>query len=1122
MYGRSGDMISLVEVIRMATEQGLTGILAAATAVLDFPDGTLDYQIIAAGAAAVTGAQATFFCTCEADGRILLRGAFPRAGEMAARTLPSALCAQADGIRVEAGMITWEIPESIGCLGGDWAIYWWGVRQSDLLGGFLLAVPRGAPAPDPAAVELYVNCTKAALLRSRAETLRQQQEERLLSALESSKSGAWEWDALTGKVYATKYWRELFGYSGDDLLEYKKALVRRVHPEDKAAVYAKLQEHLAGKTPVYESECRIVTSDGTCRWILDRGRVTDRFEGGKPRRMLGSFTDITELKAAEQRMQQAIKDFLTVNEELAASNAQLLSAEEMLTSQLAISRQIQRELRESEDRYRALSDASFEAVVIAEQIEGEWIIRDANKAALELFGYTHLEFTGKRGADLLQSESLDIVSQTVSKGWADVYEVYCCRKDGSAFPAEIRGNIISADGRSICIGAIRDSTERKQTEAELRRREEEFRALAENAPDVIVRFDRNLRRLYINPAIEKELGSPQPRARLIGKTMREAGMSVENVDKLEAVVKEVFATGKEGSLYYDYFAPGRESYYHARVVPEFGADGRVDTVLSITRNISAQKIAEKALRESERHYRSLIDNVPGAIYRLAEKSAATATFYSEEFANICGYSASDLLSRRVNWVNDIVYPADRWKLSDGQRLDKKPLRYSEEYRIIHADGSIRWVQDTTQSVREGDILLWVDGVIMDITARKEAEEKIRYLTFRDSLTGLYNRNYFEAELHRLAAARQLPLAVIMGDLNGLKLVNDSYGHHEGDRLLRAAAAALQTSCRREDIICRWGGDEFAILLPKTDEATAEAVCERIRAECGRRGTDCPLPISIALGTAVRTDIGQGMLEIIREAEDRMYRHKLLEGQSVRSFLLTSLQRSLESKTKETREHTERLKEKATVLGRAVGLSASDLDKLTLLVTMHDIGKIAVPDRILDKPGALDEAEWRIIRRHCEQGYRIAQSSPDLAYVAEEILSHHEWYDGSGYPRGLKGEEIPLLARILSIVDAYDVMTNGRSYRKAIGPDEALAEIGRCAGRQFDPELVAIFTEKMTTNSGQTEKTGENGKAEPEGGAGRRQLNCRLNIFAGRTDYPSAVLRTPPWQYRSGKSTDDST
>jgi len=591
--------------------------------------------------------------------------------------------------------------------------------------------------------------------------------------------------------------------------------------------------------------------------------------------------------------------------------------------------------------------------------------------------------------------------------------------------------------------------------------EQAFRALAENAPDVIVRFDQDLRRVYVNPAIERETGFP--RSRFLGKTPVEIAMSQDIGEKLSVAVNRVFESGKETSLFFDCITPERENWYHARIVPEFAADGQVLTVLSITRNITAQKLAEKALAESERKYRTIVDNIPGAVYRGAGEDIVRVVYISDEIAGISGYPAADFIDDRARKYTDIIHPKDlpRWFAEYEQALQNREP-YILEYRIIHADGSIRWVQGRGQGVWKNGKLVSIDGLLFDITDRKNAEEHLAFLTFHDSLTGLHNRNYFEEELRRLDVEEQLPLSIIMTDLNGLKLVNDSLGHQEGDRLLCLTAKVLTASCRQADIICRWGGDEFAILLPRTAAEAAEVIGARIKAACRRFGQESPVGISLSLGTATKVRKQDDVQTTLKEAEDKMYRHKLLESQSARSALIASLQESLESKTKETRAHTERLRRNALSVGKAFGLSPSDLDRLVLLAAMHDVGKIAVDERLLNKRGPLTETEWQTIRKHCEVGARIARAAPDLACIADEILSHHERWDGTGYPRGLCGTEIPLLARILSIVDAYDVMTHGRPYRAPVEPAIATAELRKSAGSQFDPEMVDIFVASVLT------------------------------------------------------------
>ncbi|NQT66063.1 MAG: HD domain-containing protein [Actinobacteria bacterium] len=201
---------------------------------------------------------------------------------------------------------------------------------------------------------------------------------------------------------------------------------------------------------------------------------------------------------------------------------------------------------------------------------------------------------------------------------------------------------------------------------------------------------------------------------------------------------------------------------------------------------------------------------------------------------------------------------------------------------------------------------------------------------------------------------------------------------------------------------------------------------------------------------------ENLKEVIKEAGNNMYKNKLLKRKSIYNFIIFSLERILWEKNKQIKGHTERLKRFAVQLGRAINLPQNKLDELVLLPNLHDIGKIAIPDKILMKKGKLTAKEWKIIKKHPEIGYKIAESTPQIASIAEDILSHHEWWNGTGYPQGLMGEDIPINVCITSIVDAYDVMTFGRPYREAISEEEAIEELGRCSGTQFNPMLVQKF------------------------------------------------------------------
>lgn len=399
------------------------------------------------------------------------------------------------------------------------------------------------------------------------------------------------------------------------------------------------------------------------------------------------------------------------------------------------------------------------------------------------------------------------------------------------------------------------------------------------------------------------------------------------------------------------------------------------------------------------------------------------------------------------------------------RLDKKNAHNMASYD--HPNGMRKVLSFSCSAIP--DIRMKGEGlalIIRDITEEKKQQDEIKYLSFHDALTGLYNRAFIDVELKRLDTARQLPLSIIIGDVNGLKLVNDVFGHEEGDKLLKTIGEIITSCCRDEDVISRWGGDEFTIILPGTTLKSADLICERIRKKCDLPKDTQIIP-SIALGSASKTDFEENINNIVREAEDRMYRQKLLDDRSVRSDIISSLKNSMFEKSFETEAHTKRMLKITETFGKELDLPLNKQSDLNLLAIMHDMGKIAVSSSVLGKTEKLSESDWEEIKRHPEAGFRIAQSSQELASIAEYILAHHERWDGKGYPRGIKGDKIPVLARIISIVDTYDVMTNGRIYKPGVAPLKALEEIDRCSGSQFDPFYSAKFIEMMKKDSSQS-------------------------------------------------------
>lgn len=342
----------------------------------------------------------------------------------------------------------------------------------------------------------------------------------------------------------------------------------------------------------------------------------------------------------------------------------------------------------------------------------------------------------------------------------------------------------------------------------------------------------------------------------------------------------------------------------------------------------------------------------------------------------------------------------------------------------------------------------------EITDRKKYEASILYLSYNDALTGLYNRRFYSEKLAELKDTKYNPVSIILCDINGLKIMNDAFGHAAGDELLIEVSALLKQIFNDKGSVCRIGGDEFVVLLPNTPLHSAQYYLEKMKRILDKKYLH-GMSVSVSFGVSCRDQDGD-LEEVIRVVEEQMYKNKLFEVTSHRSESIKTILNTLHEKNPREERHSKRVSEICINIGRKLGMKSENLQLLRAISNLHDIGKIAIDEAILNKPGKLTEAEWEIIKRHPEIGYRIISTSPEYAEIAYDILSHHEKWDGTGYPRGIEGENIPIRARIISIADAYDAMVSERPYRKPLSHEEAIAEIKKHTGKQFDPSLVEVF------------------------------------------------------------------
>lgn len=357
----------------------------------------------------------------------------------------------------------------------------------------------------------------------------------------------------------------------------------------------------------------------------------------------------------------------------------------------------------------------------------------------------------------------------------------------------------------------------------------------------------------------------------------------------------------------------------------------------------------------------------------------------------------------------------------------------------------------------------VNGVVVvfrDATEKKEKQERIRYLSYHDQLTGLYNRHFFEEEINRIDREVNLPLSVVMLDANGLKLINDAFGHEAGDSLLKNVSSTLISECRDGDIIARIGGDEFVLLLPKTSSEETKNIVERIYITMKSK-TIKHIEGSVSIGWETKDRIEQDFRDVLSIAEDNMYRQKITESQSMRNKSIRVFMQTLYERNETEKKHSENVSRITEIIASQIGLHESMIKDAAIAGLMHDVGKIAMDNEILDKPGPLTIREYEEVKKHPEIGYQILKSADAYARLADYVLSHHERWDGKGYPRGLSGEEIPLIARIIAVADAYEAMTNERPFRKALSHEQALDELRRCSGTQFDSNVVIAYEKTFT-------------------------------------------------------------
>ena len=432
-------------------------------------------------------------------------------------------------------------------------------------------------------------------------------------------------------------------------------------------------------------------------------------------------------------------------------------------------------------------------------------------------------------------------------------------------------------------------------------------------------------------------------------------------------------------------------------------------------------------------------------------------YTNKKFDDLLSKDKESIIENK-NPLNESICESKNRFIQEDKKVFETKKTVKKEEKIELGNGENLYTEIIkTPVLNDNNEVSGIIGLLLDITDRKKIEKKLKYLSYTDILTKVYNRTCFEEKAKKIFKEENLPMGIIMGDTNGLKIVNDTLGHEEGDELLKLTTKVLKDVCKENELIFRIGGDEFAIIIPKAKENECETLIKNIIDSCNNYKHDL-IKISIALVYSVTYDLDKSIYDTLKEAEDMVYRKKLLEKNSFNSSVISSLQATLQEKSLETKAHTERVVENSIKIGERLSLPLSVMDELILVAKLHDIGKIGINESILLKLDNLTEEEFGIIKSHTEKGYRIIKAANHLESVAKGVLTHHERWDGNGYPLKLKEDKIPLIARIVSVADAYDVMTTNRVYKNALSKDEAIRELKKNSGKQFDPNIVKVFIE----------------------------------------------------------------
>lgn len=912
------------------------------------------------------------------------------------------------------------------------------MRVADNTVGIIMIMADDLVRSDIAAVTAFVNQMAAALEKAEliedlhryiktleaADAQRKELLDRLKLAVQAGQVGIWSADYTTRDMVYDDFLYNLLKIPLGEKMTYDK-WIETIHKDDRERII-NVWEDIDRIEDTFKLSFRVVRPDDSIRRLNVNGAVyKDR--KGNVLRLAGACWDVTDIERA------------------AHAHAQTL------------------------ERLKMATHAGHVGIWEADLLTGEMTWDDIN---YELFNFSKYEkLTPQKWEDAIHPDDLervlaDMLSAYTNETQYDT-EYRIVWPDGSIRYIKAAADVyFDEDGQAVhMVGTNWDVTDMRKTQQDLQRSERLLRKMFESLSVGVWRTDKDGNLLEGNPAAYKIWGG----SRLVG--MDEYGIyKARRYPSMEELAPEDWSlvrTIREGVTMVDQMLEidafdGNKKIILNDTVPLLDDDGNVEGAIILNRDITKQQKAEEELAAEKELLRTTLQSIGDGV--VVTDEAERITMVNKEFTRLTDWTGKDTDRKRFDDV--LAFVSDR----TGKRLSSPVKRVLETQRatsvsshvgVVCKNGSEVPISSSAAPIKDADgNVRGVVIVMRDMTEERRKRDKIDFLVHHDSLTGLYNRRYFDQQLRRLDAEEELPLSIISCDVNGLKLTNDAFGHAMGDKLLKKMAETIKKACRKDDIVVRSGGDEFFILLPGTDEEQAKVVCDRIAAlvDMVKMGE---IEFSLAVGYATKTDADMDVANVLKRAEDNMYRNKFFNSTKLKNMSINTVLTTLYKKSVREKTHSDRVSELSRQIGHAMALPDKTVDELGTAGLMHDIGKIALDAELLER-NPINRDETQQMMRHPEIGFRILRASGDTMHIADDVMAHHERFDGNGYPKGLRGTQIPIGARVVAVANAFVKLVTDDPPGSALSQKEAVKQLERDAGTAFDPDVVAAFAKLLGT------------------------------------------------------------